>query len=241
MKKILAMILVLVLALATVAVAEEAAVMSFEEFDAAEFETEVTVEAYVQAKQKLNTEYGNTSIYAVAEDGAYFIYRVACDEETYAALEEGTLIRITGKKAEWSGEVEIAEATIEIVETEEGILYEAMDVTELLGTDDLILNMNEFVAFKGMTVAPIADADDNEVAFTYGWGGTGEKGADLYFNVSLNDVIYTFCVESDLCDENSDVYAAVEALQIGDVVDLEGFLYWYNGANPHITSVVAAA
>ena len=36
---------------------------------------------------------------------------------------------------------------------------------------------------------------------------------------------------------DSDVYTAVRELKVGDVVDLEGFLYWYEGANPHITSV----
>ena len=33
------------------------------------------------------------------------------------------------------------------------------------------------------------------------------------------------------------LYAAVKNLQIGDVVDMEGFLYWYEGVNPHITSL----
>ena len=33
------------------------------------------------------------------------------------------------------------------------------------------------------------------------------------------------------------IYKAVKELAIGDVVDLEGFLYWYEGVNPHITSV----
>ena len=27
-------------------------------------------------------------------------------------------------------------------------------------------------------------------------------------------------------------------LKAGDVVDMEGFLYWYNGVNTHITAVV---
>ena len=46
--------------------------------------------------------------------------------------------------------------------------------------------------------------------------------------------------ESYLCDKDTDVYKAVEALQIGDKIDMEGFLYWYEGVNPHITSVTAA-
>jgi hypothetical protein len=48
-------------------------------------------------------------------------------------------------------------------------------------------------------------------------------------------------VEYYLCNEETEVYKAVENLKVGDTVDLEGFLYWYEGPNPHITSVTAAA
>ena len=40
-----------------------------------------------------------------------------------------------------------------------------------------------------------------------------------------------------LCGPDTDVYKAVKELKVGDVVDLEGFLYWYEGPNPHITAV----
>jgi hypothetical protein len=40
--------------------------------------------------------------------------------------------------------------------------------------------------------------------------------------------------------DNADTYAAVEALKVGDVIDVEGFLYWYNGAQPHVTNVTVA-
>jgi len=110
-------------------------------------------------------------------------------------------------------------------------------VTELLGSEDLINHQNKFVSFKGMTVEASKDADGNEVAFLYNWDGSGQDGNDLYFNVSLNGNTYNFTVESYLCDNTTDVYAAVKALEIGDVIDMEGFLYWYEGVNPHITSV----
>jgi hypothetical protein len=71
----------------------------------------------------------------------------------------------------------------------------------------------------------------------YNWDGSGEDGSDLYFNVSYNGETYTFTVESDLCGPGTDVYEAVKALNVGDTVDMEGFLYWYEGVNPHITSV----
>lgn len=110
-------------------------------------------------------------------------------------------------------------------------------MTDLLGTDDLINYQNQFVAFKGMTVEASQDATGNDVAFLYNWDGSGEDGNDLYFNVSLNGQTYTFTVESYLCDNTTDVYNAVKNLKIGDTVDMEGFLYWYEGVNPHITSV----
>lgn len=216
----------------------EEAVMSYAEYAAAEVSDRVIVETYVQAKQVWKEE-GTTTVYTQDEDGAYFVYDMVCSEEDYEKLVPGTKIRVTGYKAEWSGEVEISDATFEIIEG--SYIAEALDVTDLLGTDELIAHQNEFVSFKGMTVEASQDADGNDVAFLYKWNGAGQEGDDLYFNVSVNGVTYTFLVESDLCDSNSDVYNAVKALQIGDVIDMEGFLYWYEGAQTHITSVTAAA
>ena len=56
----------------------------------------------------------------------------------------------------------------------------------------------------------------------------------------MNGQTYNFCVESYLCGQDTEVYQAVEALRIGDVINAEGFLYWYEGVNPHITAVTAA-
>ena len=210
-------------------------VMTHDEYLAAAVDDEVTIETYVQAKQSWWED--KATLYTQDQDGAYFIYNAACSEEDYAKLVPGTKIKVTGYKTEWSGEVEIAEgATFEI---EEGsYIAPVTDVTDLLGTDDLINYQNQFVAFKGMTVeAAGQDADGNDVAFLYNWDGSGEDGNDLYFNVSLNGQTYTFTVESYLCDNTTDVYNAVKNLKIGDTVDMEGFLYWYEGVNPHITSV----
>ena len=113
-------------------------------------------------------------------------------------------------------------------------------MTELLGSADLIKYQNQKVAFTGMTIAPSKDPEGKEVAFLYNYDGSGSAGenADLYFNVEdAKKNVYSFTVESYLTDESSDVYKAVTQLKVGDSVDLEGFLYWYEGANPHITKV----
>ena len=210
-------------------------VMTHDEYLAAAVDDEVTIETYVQAKQSWWED--KATFYTQDKDGAYFIYNMPCSEEDYEKLVPGTKIKVTGYKAEWSGEIEVAD--VSSFEIEDGeYIAEPLDVTNLLGKDELIDHQNELVSFKGMTVeAAGQDADGNDVAYLYNYDGSGSEGDDLYFNVSLNGETYTFTVESYLCDKDSDVYKAVEALNIGDKIDMEGFLYWYEGVNPHITSV----
>ncbi len=195
-------------------------VMSHAEFVAAALDTEVTVETYVQGKQSWWED--KATIYTQAEDGAYFIYEMACSEEDYAKLTPGTKIKVTGFKAEWAGEVEIIDATFEILEG--NFVAEPLDVTALLGTEELIDHQNEVVAFKGMTVKAVEYKND-------------EPGDDIYVTLSNGEADYGFCVEVYLTGPESEVYTTVGTLEAGDVVDVEGFLYWYEGANPHITAI----
>lgn len=212
-------------------------VMTYDEYMAADMDSEVVIETYVQAKQSWWDN--QATVYTQDKEGAYFLYNMACSEEDYEKLTPGTKIKVTGYKSEWSGEIEITDGTFEI---EDGkYIAEPEDVTSILASDELIDHQNQFVSFKGMTVeAAGQDADGNDVAFLYNWDGSGQDGDDLYFNVSLDGNTYTFTVESYLCDNTTDVYNAVKALNVGDKIDMEGFLYWYEGVNPHVTSVTAA-
>lgn len=206
-------------------------VMTYAEYEAAALKSEVVIETYVQAKQSWWED--KATLYTQDKDGAYFVYNAVCSEADYAKLTPGTKIKVTGYKTEWSGEVEIAEgASIEILKG--NYVAPITDVTDLLGQDALIDHQNQFVSFKGMTVEA---ADDSGAAFLYNWDGSGEDGSDLYFNVSKDGQTYTFTVESYLCDSSTDVYQAVKGLNVGDTVDMEGYLYWYEGVNPHITSL----
>ena len=236
MKKIFALLLVLAMVFALAACggsktadinAKSEGVMTYAEYAAAELDTEVTIEAFVQAHQSWWDN--QITVYAQDPDGAYFLYNMACSEEDAAKLVPGQKIKVTGFKSEWSGEVEIVDATFEL---EEGNwIAEPVDVTALLGKDELIQHQNQLVSFKGMTVEDYGDG----AAFAY--KDPEGKTDDLYFKVSKDGVTYDFCVEFYLCGNDTEVYKAVEALKVGDTVDLEGFLYWYNGANPHITGV----
>ena len=255
MKKIIAMLLVLVMAASLVAcggskapettapattapateatepateateAVEAAAAMTHEEYMAAELDSEVVIETYVQATQSWWED--KITVYCQSPDGAYFLFELACSEEDAAKLVAGTKILVTGYKAEWQGEVEVMDGTFTFVEGGDTWIAEPTDVTELLGTEELIAHQNELVSFTGLTIEAIEYKN-------------GEPGDDIYVTVGYNGASYSFCVERYLTGPETEVYTTVGELEVGDVVNIEGFLYWYEGVNTHITSVVVA-
>ncbi len=228
MKKFLAVLMILCMAVSLFACAEKfdpakksEGVMSYADYDAAAMDAEVVIEGYVQATQSWWDN--KITAYLQDPDGAYFCYEMACTEEDAAKLTKGTKIKVTGTKGQWAGEIEIMDATFEFVESEKWVA-EATDVTDLLGKDELVKHQNKFVTFKGLTVVSIEYKN-------------GEPGDDIYVTVSKDGANYSFCVERYLTGPETEVYTAVGALQAGDTVDIDGFLYWYEGVNTHITAV----
>ncbi len=227
MKKIIVLALALIMVFAFASCTTEdpsvksEGVMTYEEYAAAALDSEVVVETYVQGKQSWWD--GKGTFYTQDSEGGYFIYEMACTEEEYNKLTVGTKIKVTGTKAEWSGEVEIIDATYEILEG--NYVAEPVDVTALLGKEELIEKQNMLVSFSGLTIEKIEYKN-------------GEPGDDIYVTVSKDGAEYSFCVEIYLTGADTDVYKAFADLKQGDVVDVEGFLYWYEGVNTHITAVV---
>ncbi len=123
-------------------------VMTYAEFAAAKDDTEVTVETYVQAKQSWWDNAG--TFYTQDGEGGYFLYGMPCSEEEYNKLTPGTKIRVKGQKSTWAGEVEIIDATYEILDGK--YVAKPLDVTSLLGTDKLEEKMNLFISMKELTV-----------------------------------------------------------------------------------------
>ena len=223
MKKIVALLLVLTIVLAFAGCGSKG--MSHEEYMAAAMDSEVVIETYVQGHQSWWDN--KITVYCQSKDGAYFLYELACSEEDAAKLVPGTKIVVTGTKGEWAGEVEVMDGTFEFAKGNDTYIAEALDVTSLLGTDELIAHQNEFVSFQGMTVEAIEYKN-------------GEPGDDIYVTLGSNGASYSFCVEVYLTGPDTDVYTTVGTLNVGDVVNVEGFLYWYEGVNPHITAIELA-
>lgn len=242
MKKIFALLLALCMVFALCACGRNAAapetpanaksegVMTYAEYAAAAVDDPVVIETYVQAHQSWWD--GKVTVYSQDQDGAYFLYNMACSEEDAAKLVPGQKIKVTGFKGEWSGEVEVVDATFEFVDGDT-FIAEPADLTDLLGKEELINHQNELVSFKGLTVADKGDG----AAYLYKWDGSGEDGDDLYFDVTFNGETYSFTVESYLCGAGTEVYEAVKNLKVGDTIDVEGFMYWYEGPQPHVTAV----
>ena len=149
-------------------------VMSYDEYMAADLDSQVTVQAYVQAKQSWYED--KATVYAQDKDGGYFFYDMACPEDEYDLLTPGTKIQVTGYKSEWSGETEIMDGSFEIIDDGDTYVADPLDVTQMLGTDELINYQNQFVSFKGMTVeAAGQDANGNDVPFLYNYDGSRHR------------------------------------------------------------------
>ena len=208
--------------------AKSEGVMTYAEYEAAEEDDPVVIEAYVLDHQSWWND--SITVYAQDADGAYFIYNMACSEDDAAKLVPGAKIRVSGYKSVWAGEVEIVDASFEFVRG--SYQFRAADLTDLLGRDELEKHQNQLVTFKGLTIEPY---DESGAAFAY--KDADGKTDDLYFKASKDGVTYDFCVEFYLRGSDTDVYKAVEGLKVGDVVNLKGYLYWYEGPNPHIIGV----
>ena len=208
-----------------------AKLMSYADFAAAAVDSPVNAEAWVQAK--LTWWDNKTSIYAADKDGAYFLYDIACPEADYEKLVPGQKIAFQGYKGEWSGEVEVVDGSFSFVDGD-SFVAEPLDITAMLGTDELASHINQAIK---VTDAVVADKGDG-AAFFFNYDNSGEDGScDLYFDLQINGAVYTFVARRYLTVPGSETYEAVKNLKVGDTVDVEGFLYWYEGPQPHITSI----
>jgi len=241
MKKVLCLVLAALMIVGLVSCKKEKdinakgkGVMTYAEYEKAAIDDPVVIEAYVQGKQSWWED--KATLYLQDGDGGYFVYNCKCSEADYAKLVPGTKVKVTGVKANYADEIEIADGEFQI-ETDVTYIAEATDLTSKLATDDIVKYQNMFASFKGLTVEPIKDGDGVEHAWIYNWDGSGEEGSDIYFNVSIDGKTFQFLIESYLCDSSTEVYKAAKELQIGDKIDVEAFVYWYNGVNPHVTKI----
>ena len=205
---------------------------TYEDFLAAELDTELELLMSVQCAY---IDYkGNGYVFLQDDNGATFGYCEGADETLFNAMTPGTLVRVKGYKGEWSGELELIDATYEIIAgAYDGKNYDAIDLTDKVGDNDtLATHMNKKSSFKGLTVKE----------WLYNWDGKGEREtSDIYLTCTCpngNDI--QFVIKTGMYDCNSELFQFVETLQAGDVVDVESFMYWYEGPQPYVNAITKA-
>lgn len=236
MRKLLSLILVLVAVFALVSCGQTEdktsddekveGALTYAEFVATADDMEVTIAGYVQGKQAWWDN--KATVYLQDNDGGYFLYELTCTEEQYNTdLAIGNHIKVTGIKGAWAGMVEIlgqaegAEATYEVLE---GNKVYAPKVQSSLDNEILKALSSQKVSFTNLEVVKV------ELPTS--------EGKDIYFDVTDGTTTLTFAIESYLTDSNTDVYKTVLNLKVGDKINCEGFMYVYNNAQLHTTSVV---
>ena len=214
---------------------KSAGVMTHEEFNNAALGTECTLEAFVVAKYAYSS-WGNTTVYLTDAEGGYFFYRVPCTQAQYDTIKVGEKLKITGQKAEWQGEVEVdasqsgAEGTFEVIPGDK-FLANPEDVSiHAAYPDELKEHNNELVSIVGLRVVSVTQPS--------------AEGGDIYYEVAYTPLseggtseLYTFCVESDLCNKDTEVYKTALALQHGDLINVTGFMYIYGGPQLHTMKI----
>ena len=200
-------------------------VMTYAQYDAAELDDEVVIQAYIQGKQSWWSNKG--TFYLQDDNGGYFVYELGCTQADYNdKLTIGSRVKIKGVKGAWSGQVEIlgsqagAEAIWQTVKGQPKI-YVAKEIE--FTKEVMAAHANQLVKFTGLEVVSVTPPT--------------KDGGDIYFDVKKNDLTLTFCVESYLCDATTEVYQTVLNLEAGEYVSLQGFMYTYNDPQLHTTSV----
>ena len=228
MKKILTVLMAVCLILSIVSCGQvnpnlkSDGVATHEEFIAAANEADIIIEGFVQAKQGWWDD--EAVVYLQDGTGGYYIYKLPCTEAEFDELAVGTKIQVTGKKAIYNGMHEIMNVTDWKVVGTDTYTATAVDVTSKLADDAaLVKYLGALVKMTDMTVAGIEYKN--------------EGGDDIYLSLTKDGATYNLTVEVYLTGTDSDVYTAVGELAVGDVIDVEGYLQWWNALDCHVTKV----
>ena len=157
------------------------------------------------------------------------------DPSADAAVEEETEEEETDDDEAEAEELETDEAEDDAAESDESA--NLVDVTDLLGTDDLEQYRDQKVAIKGVKSVDTEDPGGDLLRFLYGPDGNGDSGDNLYFSVEKDGKTYQFIVDASICGPETEVYQTVENVEEDAIVDLVGIVRWNEGPDIAITDM----
>ena len=157
------------------------------------------------------------------------------DPSADAAVEEEAEEEETDDDEAEAEELETDEAEDDAAESDESA--NLVDVTDLLGTDDLEQYRDQKVAIKGVKSVDTEDPGGDLLRFLYGPDGNGDSGDNLYFSVEKDGKTYQFIVDASICGPETEVYQTVENVEEDAIVDLVGIVRWNEGPDIAITDM----
>ncbi|MBQ8528244.1 MAG: hypothetical protein IJ459_00755 [Clostridia bacterium] len=207
-----------------------------DEYEDSEDGDYVVINTYIQGKEAWREVdgVGVASFYTQYDYGC-FLHNVEMTKEEYDKLKVGDNVMVYGHKVTVDGQPTVADAKIRLV-SRAYRTYEPIDVSDLVGSEQIVKRRDIKVCFDDVIIVA---ANDEGAAFLYGPDGTGKHGDDIYFKAAVNigkkSIVYTFVINAELVGSESDEYQLAEQLEVGTVLDLEGFLNWSGDEPlPHI-------
>ena len=198
----------------------------------AEIGSFVTFSCYIQGRESWTDNF--CSLYAQDETGACYLVRLPCTKEDYDRMTPGRMILVTGYKSTWGDDIELTDCSFQFLDG--SWLANPQDMTDLLGTEELSVHRNEKVCFSGMKIEPMMDGAS---VWYCGWDNMAAEGenTEFFFRASAGEAVCMFSVLPSLCENPEQVIQTLKSLHLDDVVDLTGYLYWYNGPRPRIIEI----
>ena len=232
MKKLFVFFALLVGLVSLASCGYESPAMSYDEFMAAENGDDVIIEGYISARQSW---WNGATLYLTGAKGeGYFVYNYECTEEEYNSdFVVGACLRVYGSKTIYAGEHEIMGENVDYDKS--GIVKDAPKFDEKV-LEVKSVKTEDLEAYQNALFTATLTVKGN-----YSFKDDANKSDDIYFTlVDANGNTMDCCVEYYLVSAYDSVRNVIVS---GDFVDgasvtVTGYLYWWNGANPHITSIV---
>ncbi len=216
--------------------------MFYNFYDKAAANLTYNLTGYVLAKEVYDTKYMSSSIYLMDQTltGAYYCYSVKMSEEFYGDLKVGDAVVIKNVVSDvYNGLVETKSGgTIEKVELPAKTVEELtapVDITNLIMAEQTA-EISKQITYKQSRYAKlegfVVTSETNKVNLES--TSTTQTIVKLAKLVDGNYAEFTLALNQKLVPLTSDTAAAinttVSALKPGDVVNLQGLVGWYNGA-----------
>ena len=202
------------------------------EADAAKSGASLAIKGVVVAKEPYDASYKNANVYLSAENGGFEAYRLACTQEQYNELTQGTTIIVSGPKSYYSGLRELTPATYTVT-TDAKVTVPVEDLTSLVtsGTGISDAYQCHLATLKDLEIVSIGDKTQDAYSIVVGDSSDTKKQMTIY-------------IQKYFCKKGSDLRKEIDGLNLipGQKITVTGFVGWNNAPQimPFATGAIVA-